>query len=188
MKYRNYKIYYYLRLSEEIISGSVLAVNRDKFNKIVQNVRKNDILITLRFLDLGRYYSDTYDVLEILNEKDVKVCILNLPYFNDWLFIQDKRLYPIIFELLQALLKESVILEKQNKIISTKLGMLKAMEEGKKVGHPKTLVSVTFKRNYQKYKSGTFEGMCLKDFCQMNGISKTCYYNWERKMKAYGEI
>lgn len=216
MLLRSYRIYCYLRLNEEeakeksckqrlarfikgnslnvdmmveeIVSGNILAANRKKFSELLEVMRENDVLIIARLMDLGRYFADTYETLMLLHKKGVKLCIINLPYFNNWQLVQDKKSYNIVFSLLQVLLKESVTLEKQNISIKTKIGMMNAVEKGKKPGHPKTLVPVTFKRNYQKYKSGTFGGMCLKDFCKMNGISKTCYYNWERKMKADGEI
>lgn len=111
-----------------------------------------------------------------------------MPYFNDWLFIQDERIYHIIFDLLHHLLIELVVLEKKNKTMSVKIGMAEAVEKGKVTGHPKTSVPTTFKKNCKKFKSGAYGGMCLRDFCKMNGISRTCYYNWEKKLRANGEI
>lgn len=174
MVVRNYKVYCYLRLSEleakeqkcrkkldkfietnniyvdeiieEIISGSVAANNRERFNSLLSVIRRDDILITLRLLDLGRYYSETHDIVSFLNDKGVKLCILNLPYFNDWLFIQDKRIYHMSVDLLQHLLIEMIVLEKKNKAMSVKIGMTEALAKGKAPGRPIARVPATFKK------------------------------------------
>lgn len=106
---RNHKVYCYLRLSEleaseqkcrkllddfiennnievdeiieEIVSGNVAVINREKFNRLLNDLRKDDILITLRLLDLGRYYYETHDVLIYLNDKGVKLCYIKFALF-----------------------------------------------------------------------------------------------------------
>lgn len=176
-------------LVEEFISGNIAVENRVKFTELMAALRACDILIICQRLDLGRSYSEILDTLNSLKDKKVKICILELPFFNNWNYIEDDRLYNAVYQLFLDNLKELETLDYQYKTNSTKRGMKKVAEEGvKKIGHPVTKVPDYFKSNYKKYKSGVYGGMSLPDFCRMNGISKTCYYKWIEKMKKAGEI
>jgi len=174
---------------EEVIGGNMPTDKRIKFAALIDELRKNDYLITCKRLDLGRSYEEVIETLNQLSEKQVSLCILELPFFNDWNYIIDKRLYKTVLKLLIQNLEELSGLNKQYKSNSTKSGMKKVAEEGvKHIGHPVVEVPESFKKNYRKYKDGVYGGMSLPDFCRMNKISKTCYYNWIKKMKKAGEI
>ena len=124
----DYKIYCYLRLNEtefverkcrrkieaflksnnilaedfieEVISGNILAKNRRKLMWLVQELRNDDILIVLRLLDLGRYYSDTIETIKELNKKGVRICILDVKGLNNWFYIINDNVYQIMIDLL----------------------------------------------------------------------------------------
>lgn len=174
---------------EEVIGGNISIYNRFKFIDLVNVLRKYDILIICRRLDVGRSYAEVIEILNQLRSKEVKVCILELPFFDYWHYIEDNRLYNSVYDLMLLYLKELEDLDRQCKSETTKRGMKKVAEAGvKRIGHPVVAVPDRFKKNYKKYKAGVYGGMSLPDFCKMNGISKTCYYNYEKKMKQAGEI
>lgn len=173
----------------EIISSSTLAETRAKFSRLLEELRAGDILITMRYLDLGRYVQDCLETILFLYNKNVKIVILEMPLLANWNFVLEDRYYGEGMELLILLKTESAAKSKEILSLNTKLGMkISAEKNNKKPGHPVVDVPQDFKKKYKDYKNGVYGGMVLKDFCKICGISKTCYYNWEYKLREAGEI
>lgn len=211
----DYKIYCYLRLNEtefverkcrrkieaflksnnilaedfieEVISGNILAKNRRKLMWLVQELRNDDILIVLRLLDLGRYYSDTIETIKELNKKGVRICILDVKGLNNWFYIINDNVYQIMIDLLIDMMMLLVADEK--KIVTEyKIGDDKINRPREKIGRPKTVVPKAFKNKYKAYIHGMYGGITLGDFCKLLGISRTCYYKYKRMLEENGEM
>ena len=61
--------------------------------------------------------------------------------------------------------------------------MKRAVAQGKKVGRKPVIDPPDkFCRDYEQYKHGYLITMSLREFCQYEGISKSTYYNYERKL------
>lgn len=182
------QIYVY-EIIVDIISSSTLAETRVKFSRLLEELRAGDILITMRYLDLGRYVQDSLETILFLCNKNIKVVILEIPLLGNWNFILEDRYYDDGIRLLVLLKTELAVKSKEILSLNTKLGMKISIEKNnKKPGHPIAAVPKNFKKKYKDYKNGVYGGMILKDFCRICGISKTCYYNWERKLREAGEI
>lgn len=169
----------------EVISGSTKAENRPKFKEIVKKLQLGDIIITTEFNRLGRYLNDSVNTFKTLVNAGIKVCIIEYSFFDNWRLIQDDMIYGVVAKLLIQTMGEAA--EQQQMRISdrTTLAMKKLNTQGKKVGRPsQPLPPDSFIENYKQYVgTGALSGFTLKQFCHYCGISKSCYYNWVRKIE-----
>lgn len=169
----------YTRIIEEVVSASVSAKNRQRFQGLCEILKTGDILVVTDIERLGRYRKNSLEVFKELINKGVIICILDLPYFNDWRLVQNPHLYNINTKLLIKKEEEIVRLQHQIKSNSTLFGMKKAESQGKKIGRPKMkLPPKDFIDNYKQYKYGALQGFNLRQFCDFCKISKSCYYKW----------
>ena len=176
------------KIVEEVVSGSVKAESREKFMSLYNSLEDGDILIITEFSRLGRYKQDCIYMFNKLKEKGVKMCILDKAFFNDWVLIQNNRLYEVISELFISEENDIAMLQKRIISGSTLTGMKKAVEQGKKIGRPQVLLPPkSFCDNYREYKTGALRGFSLKQFCEYCHISKSGYYKWVRLIENYEE-
>lgn len=174
------------KIVEETISGSVKAENRPKLQELIRHMAKGDILIITEFVRLGRTNKDSLETWDILRKKNIKLCILDKPFFNDWTLIQNNKLYNLVADLLYQEETEIGYIKHLMHHGSTLTGMRKAVANGKKVGRPAiTLPPKEFCENYEQYKNGSLMGLSLSQFCKYCGISKSGYYKWVRLIEAH---
>ncbi|MDO5416823.1 MAG: recombinase family protein [Lachnospiraceae bacterium] len=176
------------KIVEEVVSGSVKAESRPKFMSLLEGLEEGDILIITEFSRLGRYKQDCIHTFLKLKELGVRLCILNKPFFNDWLLLQNNRLYEVVSELFMQEENDMALLQRRLLSGSTLTGMQKAVENGKKIGRPATLLPPkSFCDNYREYKQGALMGFTLKQFCEYCKISKSGYYKWVRLIETHEE-
>ena len=174
------------KIVEETVSGSVKAENRPKLQELINRMEKGDILIITGFIRLGRYNKDSLKTWDKLRSRNIKLCILDKPFFNDWTLIQNNKLYNIISDLLYQEETEISYIKHLMHHGSTLTGMRKAVASGKKIGRPAmTLPPKEFCENYEQYKNGSLMGLSLTQFCRYCGISKSGYYKWVRLIEAH---
>lgn len=174
------------KVVEETISGSVKSENRPKLQELINHMEKGDILIITELMRLGRYNKDSLETWDKLRKRNIKLCILDKPFFNDWTLIQNNKLYNTVSDLLYQEENEISYIKHLMHHGSTLTGMRKAVQNGKKVGRPAiTLPPKEFCENYDQYKNGSLMGLSLKQFCKYCGISKSGYYKWVRLIEAY---
>lgn len=172
----------------EFVSGSVKARNREKLPFLVHELRKNDVLVVVRLLDLGRYYADTLETVSFLNQKGVRLCILDIEGFNNWFFVINDNLYQVMVKILLDMLTLLVVQEKRIQALNTKIGMYKSEEKGKKPGRPKVEIPRSYITKYKSFRNGYYGGMSINDFCKMVGISRSLYYKYKKILEKDGEM
>ncbi|MGR5537071.1 recombinase family protein [Vibrio campbellii] len=116
------------RVVSETISGSVEAMNRDKFKTLVEHqLEAGDMLVVLKLDRLGRDNIDVQKTITMLGERGIKVVCLDLPVAD--LSSAEGKLMLQMFSAF-AEFERNRIRER------TKEGLERAKTEGKKLGRP----------------------------------------------------
>lgn len=171
------------RIFEEHVSGAVNAKNRTNLQELIKRLKRGDRLVIPNIDRLGGSRKDALNVLKQLLEMEVYVGILDVPGLNRYYTLLHVEEYKKIMELF--LYEEEQIVELQYRIKSgsTLIGMKRAMAQGKKVGRKPVIdPPEKFCRDYEQYKHGYLKTMMRREFCKYEGISKSTYHNYERKL------
>lgn len=116
------------RVISEVISGSVEAMQREKFNTLVDlQLERGDELIVLKLDRLGRDNIDVQKTIHLLTKKGIKVVCLDLPIAD--LSSAEGKLMLQMFSAF-AEFERNRIRER------TKEGLERAKSQGKKLGRP----------------------------------------------------
>ncbi|HCH6157124.1 TPA: recombinase family protein [Vibrio parahaemolyticus] len=116
------------RCIEEIVSGSVEAMKREKFKTLVEHkLERGDTLVVLKIDRLGRNNIDVQQTINLLTNKGVKVVSLDLPIAD--LSSSEGKLMLQMFSAFAEF--------ERNRIIErTQEGLERAKAQGKKLGRP----------------------------------------------------
>ncbi|WP_333501551.1 recombinase family protein [Kluyvera genomosp. 2] len=117
------------RVIEETVSGSVAAMDREKFSNLVNNkLEEGDTLIVLKLDRLGRDNIDVQKTVKLLLERGIKLICLDLPVAD--LSKPEGKLMLQLFATFAEF--------ERNRIIErTQQGLERAKAEGKVFGRPK---------------------------------------------------
>lgn len=173
----------YTRIFVGRISGAVTAKNRPNLQELLKRLKRGDRLVITDIDRLGGSRKDAVNVLKTLRSMDVYVGILDVPGLNRYFTLMRVEEYKKWIELF--LYEEEQIVELQYRIKrgSTLTGMKRAAAQGKKIGRKRMIYpSEKFVKDYKQYKDGYLKTMSLREFLKYEGISKSTYYNYERKL------
>lgn len=171
------------RIFEDHISGTVNAKNRANLQDLLKRLKRGDRLVITDIDRLGGSRKDAINTLKMLQSMDVYVGILDVPGLNRYYTLMHVEEYKKLMELF--LYEEEQILELQYRIKSgsTLTGMKRAVAQGKKVGRKRMVdPPEKFVKDYKEYKDGYLKHMMLGEFLKYEGISKSTYYNYERRL------
>lgn len=171
------------RIFEDRVSGAVTAKNRANLQELLKRLKRGDRLVITDIDRLGGSRKDAINVLKMLRTMDVYVGILDVPGLNRYFTLMHVEEYKKWMELF--LYEEEQIVELQYRIKrgSTLTGMKRAAAQGKKTGRKRMIdPPEKFVKDYKQYKDGYLRTMALRDFLRYEGISKSTYYNYERKL------
>ncbi|EFZ7256142.1 recombinase family protein [Shigella sonnei] len=116
------------RVIEEVVSGSVSAMDRDGFANLVNHkLEEGDTLVVLKIDRLGRDNIDLQNTVTLLNDKGVKLICLDLPV---------KDLSSSEGKLVLQLFSTFAEFERNRIRERTKQGLERARVQGKVLGRP----------------------------------------------------
>lgn len=132
------------RVISEIISGSISAIERPGFQKLIERLEPGDILVVTKLDRLGRNAIDVRTTIELLAKLDIKVHCLALGGV-DLTSASGKMTMQVISAV--AEFERDLLVER------TRSGLARAKQQGKKLGRP---VAINTTRLVQELKACKF--------------------------------
>ncbi|WP_039239199.1 recombinase family protein [Clostridium novyi] len=169
---------------EERVSGTIKANNREKYSKLKEKLRENDILIITDLDRLGRNADDVIMELKELKSKGIRVIALDMPYMSDWNKANDNSIYDMIIDIVITIKAHMAQQEREKTVARINQGLDVARSKGKKLGRPKVELPENFKKEYQKFKNGKYGDVTAAGFAKMLGIGRSTLYKY---IKIYNE-
>lgn len=149
------------------VSGKVFAKQRSEFSKLLNQIRDGETLVVTKLDRLGRDVVDILTTIRYLTSRNIEVIVLQLGKFD---------LTSTAGKLLLTMLMAVAEMERDLLIERTKMGLLRAKAEGKKLGRPKKTNTQQRKEIIQKLD----EGVTVSEVARIYGISRASVI-WIRK-------
>ena len=127
------------------VSGKVFAQKRSEFSKLLNQIRDGETLVVTKLDRLGRDVVDILTTIRYLTSRNIEVIVLQLGKFD---------LTSTAGKLLLTMLMAVAEMERDLLVERTKMGLLRAKAEGKKLGRPKKTNIKQRKEIIQKLESG----------------------------------
>ncbi|WP_167729837.1 recombinase family protein [Thermococcus sp. GR6] len=160
--------------SDEGVSGSVRALEREEFSKLFSQLSEGDVLIVSELSRLGRSLSDVIQLLDVLiNKKKVRVISV-----KENLDSSKNTMYFKIFSTIISLFAD---LERDFIRMRTKEGLERAKKEGKKLGRPRKL-------NYKAILKLWEEGKGISEISELLNYSYNSVASVIKRAKKQGII
>jgi putative DNA-invertase from lambdoid prophage Rac len=121
------------RYIEETVSGSVPTSDRKGFNKLLERMEENDVLVVTKLDRLGRNAMDVRSTVELLNGRDIKVHCLALGGVD---------LTSPAGKMTMSVIASVAEFERDLLIERTQSGLQRAKSEGKVLGRPPIAAAV----------------------------------------------
>lgn len=167
---------------EDKISGK--DMNRPDFQKMLQYVRKSDIVVVSELERLGRNNKELTETFDLLKSKGVTVEILNLPSFKD---IQDENLRQLLNNLILEIYKYQAEHERKTIRQRQKQGIKLAKEKGIYKGRPASYVAESKNPQkrliYFKIIDMLKQGSSVLEISKETGVSRPTIYKIKKKHK-----
>ena len=141
------------------VSGKVFAKQRSEFSKLLNQIRDGETLVVTKLDRLGRDVVDILTTIRYLTSRNIEVIVLQLGKFD---------LTSTAGKLLLTMLMAVAEMERDLLVERTKMGLLRAKAEGKKLGRPKKTNTQQRKEIIQKLE----EGISVSDVARMYKISR----------------
>ncbi|MBA4758408.1 recombinase family protein [Sphingosinicella sp.] len=156
------------RIVEETISGSVAAMERKGFAKLVDRLEAGDVLIVTKLDRLGRNAMDVRATVEKLADEGVRVHCLALGGVD---------LTSAAGKMTMAVISAVAEFERDLLIERTQSGLARAKASGKALGRPSALNSDQQAVIRQKRAQGASLGILAKEY----GVSRAAIQRVEKK-------
>ena len=157
------------RIIEETISGSVAAMERKGFAKLVDRLEAGDVLIVTKLDRLGRNAMDVRATIEKLADEGVRVHCLALGGVD---------LTSAAGKMTMAVISAVAEFERDLLIERTQSGLARAKASGKALGRPSALSSDQQALIRQKRAEGVSLGVLAKEY----GVSRAAIQRVERRV------
>ena len=141
------------------VSGKVFAKQRSEFSKLLNQIRDGETLVVTKLDRLGRDVVDILTTIRYLTSRNIEVIVLQLGKFD---------LTSTAGKLLLTMLMAVAEMERDLLVERTKMGLLRAKAEGKKLGRPKKTTTQQRKEIIQKLE----EGISVSELARIYGISR----------------
>lgn len=156
--------------------------NRPQYIKLVENIRKGDLLYILSIDRLGRNYMEIQEQWRILTKEiGIDICVIDMPLLDtrnskDLLgtFISD-----IVLQIL-SFVAES---ERGNIRIRQQQGIMAAKEKGIKFGRPELVLPDNFPKIVKDWEC---KKLTTKEAIKKCNVSRSTFYRKIRKCKFSG--
>ena len=141
------------------VSGKVFAKQRSEFSKLLNQIRDGETLVVTKLDRLGRDVVDILTTIRYLTSRNIEVIVLQLGKFD---------LTSTAGKLLLTMLMAVAEMERDLLVERTKMGLLRAKAEGKKLGRPKKTTTQQRKEIIQKLE----EGISVSELARIYVISR----------------
>ena len=141
------------------VSGKVFAKQRSEFSKLLNQIRDGETLVVTKLDRLGRDVVDILTTIRYLTSRNIEVIVLQLGKFD---------LTSTAGKLLLTMLMAVAEMERDLLVERTKMGLLRAKAEGKRLGRPKKTNTQQRKEIIQKLE----EGVSVSEVARIYGISR----------------
>lgn len=148
------------RVVAECVSGSIPAMERDGFRRLIDRLEWGDVLIVTKLDRLGRNAMDVRTTVEKLSDR--KVCV-------HCLALGGVDLTCAAGKMTMAVISAVAEFERDLLIERTQAGLTRAKAQGKKLGRPRALSSAQL-RQVRRDRS---EGSSLGDLAKRYGVSRS---------------
>lgn len=159
------------RVVMETISGSVPAMERDGFKRLVDRLEWGDVLIVTKLDRLGRNAMDVRSTVERLAAECVRVHCLALGGVD---------LTSAAGKMTMAVISAVAEFERDLLIERTQAGLKRAKAEGKVLGRPSALTAQQQEHVVVRREQGASLGDLAKEF----GVSRSAILRAERRASA----
>ncbi|TFW34634.1 recombinase family protein [Massilia horti] len=119
------------RIHTETISGTVPAMERPVFAKVVEKLEEGDMLVVAKLDRLGRNAADIDRTVEMLNDKGIRVVVLDLPVME---------VTSAAGDLVRRMFAAFAQFERDQLVERTHAGLARAKEQGKALGRKDALL------------------------------------------------
>jgi len=141
------------------VSGKVFAKQRSEFSKLLNQIRDGETLVVTKLDRLGRDVVDILTTIRYLTSRNIEVIVLQLGKFD---------LTSTAGKLLLTMLMAVAEMERDLLVERTKMGLLRAKAEGKKLGRPNKTNTQQRIEIIQKLE----EGISVSEVARIYGISR----------------
>jgi len=121
------------KIFEEKVSGKSKD-NREVFNECLEFLREQDTLMVSSLDRLGRNYDDITSVVSELNQRHIKLVVLDMPFLN--MDIQDETMAKLFKDMIINLLSYVAETERKKMLERQAQGIAIAKEKGAYKGKP----------------------------------------------------
>ncbi|WP_079214535.1 recombinase family protein [Herbaspirillum robiniae] len=125
------------RFFAETISGTVPAMERPEFTKVISKLEQGDMLVVTKLDRLGRNAADIEHSVEMLRKMEVRVVVLDLPVME---------VTSAAGELVRRMFAAFAQFERDQLVERTHAGLARAKAEGKSLGRRDALLTIAEKR------------------------------------------
>lgn len=148
------------RIVEETVSGSVAAMDRDGFRRLVDRLEAGDVLVVTKLDRLGRNAMDVRSTVEMLADAEVRVHCMALGGVD---------LTSPAGKMTMAVIAAVAEFERDLLVERTQAGLSRAKAEGKKLGRPTSLSEEQLQEVRKRRLAGASLGVLANEF----GVSRS---------------
>lgn len=148
------------RIVEETVSGSVAAMERDGFRRLVDRLEAGDVLVVTKLDRLGRNAMDVRSTVEMLAELEVRVHCMALGGVD---------LTSPAGKMTMAVIAAVAEFERDLLVERTQAGLSRAKAQGKKLGRPTSLNEEQLREVRKRRIEGASLGILAKEY----GVSRS---------------
>ncbi|OBX19599.1 resolvase [Erythrobacter sp. QSSC1-22B] len=159
------------RITAETVSGSVPAMQRNGFKKLVERLDWDDVLIVTKLDRLGRNAMDVRSTVELLAKENVRVHCLALGGVD---------LTSAAGKMTMAVIAAVAEFERDLLVERTQAGLHRAKAEGKMLGRPPTLTTEQQDEIVRRRLEGYSLGALAKEF----GVSRAAIQRAQKRVLA----
>ena len=141
------------------VSGKVFAKQRSEFSKLLNQIRDGETLVVTKLDRLGRDVVDILTTIRYLTSRNIEIIVLQLGKFD---------LTSTAGKLLLTMLMAVAEMERDLLVERTKMGLLRAKAEGKRLGRP----SKTNKEERNEIINKLEDGLSVSEVARIYGISR----------------
>ena len=155
------------RVIAETVSGSVPAMERKGFRKLIDRLDWDDVLVVTKLDRLGRNAMDVRATVELLAEMNVRVHCLALGGVD---------LTSAAGKMTMAVIAAVAEFERDLLVERTQAGLSRAKAQGKKLGRPRSLSAEQLDTLRKRRAEGASLGVLAKEFgVSRSAIQRACY-------------
>jgi putative DNA-invertase from lambdoid prophage Rac len=156
------------RVHKETISGTVPAMERPVFAKVVEKLEEGDMLVVAKLDRLGRNAADIDRTVEMLRKEGVRVVVLDLPVME---------VTSAAGDLVRRMFAAFAQFERDQLVERTHAGLARAKDEGKVLGRKDALLkhaekhSMTLEAVQQEIRDKLANGATGRGLAKEYGVS-----------------